>query len=58
MNHYEPDTCRCHALTDTKHRCTRVATHDNGSGKLLCERHHQLAQAKKANDAPILRKVK
>ena len=53
--HNEPDTCQCQSLTDTKKRCTRIATHSNG-GKVLCERHHQMHLAKKANDVPIVRK--
>ena len=55
--HNEPDTCQCQSLTDTKKRCTRIATHSNG-GKVLCERHHQMHLAKKANDVPIVRKPK
>ena len=55
MNCYEEDRLQCTAQTDTKKRCTRIATNDNG-GKVLCERHHQMHLAKKANDAPIVRK--
>ena len=57
MNCYEEDRLQCTAQTDTKKRCTRIATHDNG-GKVLCERHHQMHLAKKANDVPIVRKQK
>ena len=58
MNHYEPDTCRCVALsTETKKRCTRTGTHDNGSG-VLCEFHHKQHLVKRVNDAPIVRKPK
>ncbi len=57
MNAYESDTLRCTAITETKKRCTRTGTHDNGSG-VLCEFHHKQHLVKKANDAPIVRKSK
>lgn len=49
---YEQDKLQCTAITDKRTRCTRIGTHSNGGG-VLCERHHQQLQLKRANDAPI-----
>ena len=51
----EPDRLQCVETTDRGTRCTRIATHSNG-GKVLCERHHQIAIRNRANDVPIVRK--
>ncbi len=57
MNAYELDKLQCTAKKQDGKRCTRIATHGNGGG-VLCERHHQMYLAKKANDSPIVRKAK
>lgn len=51
---YEQDKLQCTAITNKQTRCTRIGTHSNGQG-VLCERHHQQAQLKRANDARIVR---
>ena len=58
MNCYEEDRLQCNCITDQKKRCTRIAKHDNGSGKLLCDAHQREYLKKKANDVPIVRKPK
>jgi hypothetical protein len=57
VNAYELDKLQCTAKKQDGKRCTRIATHGNGGG-VLCERHHQMYLAKKANDSPIVRKAK
>lgn len=52
---YELDRLQCTASRQDGTRCTRIGTHGNGGG-VLCERHHQQAQVKRANDAPIIRR--
>lgn len=54
MKSYETDRVQCQAVTDKKVRCTRIGTHSDG-GKVLCERHAQMARAKRANDVLIKR---
>lgn len=55
---YEPDRIQCQAISPkTKKRCTLIATHSDG-GKVLCERHLQIARRDRANNIPVERKEK
>ena len=48
-NHYEEDRLQCQAMSDkTKRRCSLIGTHSDG-GKVLCERHVQIARRDRAN---------
>jgi hypothetical protein len=48
-NHYEDDRIQCQAMSDkTKRRCSLIGTHSDG-GKVLCERHVQIARRDRAN---------
>lgn len=55
---YEQDRVQCQALTTAPGmpRCTRIGTHSDGA-KVLCERHAQMARAKRANDVLIKRRA-
>ena len=47
--HYEEDRLQCQAMSDkTKRRCSLIGTHSDG-GKVLCERHVQIARRDRAN---------
>lgn len=52
---YEEDRVQCTAKRQDGTRCTRIGTFSNGGG-VLCKTHHEQAQVKRANDAPIVRK--
>jgi hypothetical protein len=48
-NHYEDDRIQCQAKSEkTKKRCSLIGTHSDG-GKVLCERHVQIARRDRAN---------
>ena len=52
-NHYEDDRIQCQAMSDkTKRRCSLIGTHSDG-GKVLCERHVQIARRDRANAVPV-----
>jgi hypothetical protein len=56
-NHYEDDRIQCQAMSDkTKRRCSLIGTHSDG-GKVLCERHVQIARRDRAN-AVLVREKK
>lgn len=52
---YEEDRVQCTAKRQDGTRCTRIGTFSNGGG-VLCKTHHEQAQVKRANDAPIVRR--
>lgn len=54
---YEEDRVQCQAIRQDKKRCTYVGTHSDG-GKVLCERHVQIARRDRANAVPVVRKEK
>lgn len=51
---HEADRCQCQAITNSKKRCTMIATHSDG-GKAYCERHVQIARRDRANNSLIVR---
>ena len=57
-NHYEDDRIQCQAMSEkTKKRCSLIGTHSDG-GKVLCERHVQIARRDRANAVPVKEKGK
>ena len=57
-NHYEDDRIQCQAMSDkTKRRCSLIGTHSDG-GKVLCERHVQIARRDRANAVLVKEKGK
>ena len=58
MHSHEMDKVQCQAVsTKTKKRCTLIGTHSDG-GKVLCDRHIQIARRDRANAAPIAKEKK
>ena len=54
--HYESDNLQCAAKSEkTGKRCSLIGTHSDG-GKVLCERHVQIARRDRANAVPVKEK--
>lgn len=58
MKHYELDRIQCQAISPkTKKRCTMIGSYSDG-GKVLCERHVQIARRDRVNAQPVKKEVR